>query len=127
MTGCVLAGVIGYTICGTYGGNIVLLVVGLCIATTGLISSFAMFWVFPPRVLTGMAAAGGIALINSIGQVGGIIAPYMVGKVKDITGSASMGLYVIAAVCLVTVFLIVFALPDKINFRDTELSFRPDV
>lgn len=118
LTGCVLAGVLGYIICGTYGNDVTLLVVGLCIATTGLISSFAMFWVFPPRVLTGMAAAGGIALINSIGQVGGIIAPYMVGKVKDITGSASMGLYVIAAVCLVTALLIIFALPRKISFRD---------
>ncbi|MFM0653571.1 MFS transporter [Paraburkholderia sediminicola] len=122
LTGCVLAGLIGYAICATFGNSIVLLVLGLGIATTGLIASFALFWVFPPRVLGGVAAAGGIALINSIGQIGGVIAPFMVGKVKDLTGSASMGLYAIALVCALAATLIAWGLPRRIYFRDLDVA-----
>lgn len=118
LTGCVLAGLVGYAISASFGSSVVMLVLGLAIATTGLIASFALFWVFPPRVLGGVAAAGGIALINSIGQIGGVIAPYMVGKVKDVTGSASMGLYAIALVCAVAAALIAWGLPRKIYFRE---------
>jgi D-galactonate transporter len=120
LVGCVLAGLLGYVLCAVFGNNTVLLVIGLSIATTGLISSFALFWVYPPRVLTGIAAAGGIALINSIGQMGGVIAPYMVGRVKDLTGSASMGLYAIAVVCAVAALLIAWGLPKKIHFIESK-------
>lgn len=120
LVGCVLAGLLGYVVCATFGDNTVLLVIGLSIATTGLISSFALFWVYPPRVLTGVAAAGGIALINSIGQLGGVFAPYMVGRVKDLTGSASMGLYAIAAVCGVAALLIAWGLPRDIHFIESK-------
>ncbi|MDB5979049.1 MAG: major facilitator superfamily 1 [Pseudomonas sp.] len=120
LVGCVLAGLVGYVLCATFGDSTVLLVIGLSIATTGLISSFALFWVYPPRVLTGVAAAGGIALINSIGQIGGVFAPYMVGRVKDLTGSASMGLYAIAAVCGVAALLIAWGLPREIHFVESK-------
>lgn len=120
LVGCVLAGLLGYVLCATFGDSTILLLIGLSIATTGLISSFALFWVYPPRVLTGVAAAGGIALINSIGQFGGVFAPYMVGRVKDLTGSASMGLYAIAAVCGVAALLIAWGLPRAIHFIESK-------
>ena len=120
LVGCVLAGLIGYVVSASFGNNTVLLVIGLSIATTGLISSFALFWVYPPRVLTGVAAAGGIALINSIGQFGGVFAPYMVGRVKDLTGSASMGLYAIAGICGLAALLIAWGLPRKIHFIESK-------
>jgi MFS family permease len=119
LVGCVLAGLVGYVVCATFGDSTVLLLIGLSIATTGLISSFALFWVYPPRVLTGVAAAGGIALINSIGQFGGVFAPYMVGRVKDLTGSASMGLYAIAGVCGVAAVMIAWGLPRAIHFNES--------
>ena len=46
--------------------------------------------------LTGSAAAGGIALINSVGNLGGFAGPYIMGWVKDATGSFKAGLYVLA-------------------------------
>lgn len=119
LAGCALAGAVGYVLCAIYWDNTLMLVLGLSIAATGIIASFGIFWVFPVRILSGVAAAGGVALINSIGQIGGIIAPYMVGKVKDVSGSASMGLYVIALACVVTAILVICAIPHNIRFRDT--------
>jgi MFS family permease len=124
LAACALAGMIGYTLSATYASSTVLLVLGLSIAATGIIASFGIFWMFPARVLTGVAAAAGLALINSVGQIGGVVAPYMVGKVKDVTGSASMGLYVIALACGVTAVLIAWVLPRRIGFRDARTSGR---
>jgi MFS family permease len=118
LSGCVFAGMIGYALCATYASSTVLLVAGLSIAATGIIASLGIFWMFPARVLSGLAAAAGLALINSVGQVGGVVAPYMVGKVKDVTGSASMGLYVIALACGATAVLVAWVLPHRIGFRD---------
>ena len=118
LTGCALAAAFGYFISAAWPTNTVLLVLGLSISATGVIASFGIFWMFPARILTGAAAAAGLALINSLGQFGGIVAPYMVGKVKDMLGSASMGLYAIAVVCIFTAALIAWAMPHKIRFRD---------
>ncbi|MDH5856661.1 MFS transporter [Lampropedia aestuarii] len=109
----VLAGGIGYFLCGAFSTNTVALLFGLTVAATGIISAIGLFWVFPQRFLTGMAAAAGIALINSIGQLGGIISPYMVGKVRDLTGSATLGLYALAAACLVAFVLVAWGLPKR--------------
>jgi Sugar phosphate permease len=118
LTGCALAVAIGYVLSAAYEHSTLVLVFGMTIAATGIIASFGIFWIFPARVLTGAAAAAGVALINSFGQIGGLIAPYMVGKVKDMTGSASMGLYTIAITCAVTAVLIAYGIPKKIRFRD---------
>ncbi|AKZ62649.1 MFS transporter permease [Herbaspirillum hiltneri N3] len=118
LAGCALAGAVGYAVSAYFGSNTLVLVVGLSFAATGIIAGIGLFWILPPRVLTGAAAAGGIALINSVGQLGGIITPYMVGKIRDITGSASLGLYVVALECLVGAALLLWALPKRIYFRE---------
>lgn len=110
-----LAGAAGYAICGLYSDNTVALLIGLTVAATGIISAIGLFWVFPQRFLAGMAAAAGIALINSIGQLGGIISPYMVGKVRDATGSATLGLYAISAACVIAFALIAWGLPKRLS------------
>jgi MFS transporter, ACS family, tartrate transporter len=55
------------------------------------------FWSLPTGFLTGSAAAGGIALINSIGNLGGFVGPYAIGWIKDATGETTLGLVVLAA------------------------------
>ena len=55
------------------------------------------FWTLPTAFLTGTAAAGGIALINSIGNIGGFAGPYAVGWLKDATGGTTAGLLALAA------------------------------
>ena len=113
-----LAGGLGYLLCGYFNTNTVALVGGLTLAATGIITAIGLFWVLPPRFLSGMAAAAGIALINSLGQLGGIISPYLVGKVKDLTGSTTLALYAVAAMCIVSAILILWGLPRRLYFRE---------
>jgi ACS family tartrate transporter-like MFS transporter len=60
-----------------------------------------VFWTLPTAFLSGAAAAGGIAIINSIGNLSGFFGPYLMGWLKDATGTFSLGLLTIAAIALV--------------------------
>lgn len=122
LVGCAIAGMMGYVICGAFGNSLLALLIGLSVAATGIIGSFGLFWLLPSRMLSGVAAAAGIALINSIGQIGGIIGPYAVGLVKDATGSADMALYGIAAVCGFSGVLVAWCLPRSLYARDHQVN-----
>ena len=78
-------------------GNPVLAAVALTICAMGVYAATATFWTLPTGFLTGSAAAGGIALINSIGNLGGFVGPYAIGWIKDATGEITLGLVVLAA------------------------------
>ena len=71
-------------------------VIALSLAVSGRWSSIPPFWGLPTAFLSGTAAAGGIALINSIGNLGGFVGPYLMGWFKDHTGDYSMGLRLLA-------------------------------
>jgi ACS family tartrate transporter-like MFS transporter len=62
-----------------------------------LLGVHGVFWTMPTALLSGAAAAAGIAAINSIGNIGGFVGPYLVGLVKDATGSTDGGLIALAA------------------------------
>ncbi|WP_428486390.1 MFS transporter [Rhodopila sp.] len=64
----------------------------LTVALIGITAARAIFWAIPARFLTGIAAAGGLAFINSIGTLGGFVGPAVVGWLRDATGSFSAGL-----------------------------------
>jgi len=74
---------------------------GLSVAGLGMFSVLAILWTLPGEFLVGTAAAGGIAVINSIGNLGGFAGPFMVGVLKDVTGSFSGGLVVDAVVLVI--------------------------
>ena len=76
----------------------------LCLAATGIWSTLGAFWSMPTAFLTGTAAAGGIALINSMGSVGGL-GPIMIGYIKEKTQSFEAGLLVLAATLLIAGFI----------------------
>jgi MFS transporter, ACS family, tartrate transporter len=80
-----------------YVGSPLLGIICLSIATMGIIAGYTVFWVVPGTFLTGVAAAGGIALVNSMGNLGGFIAPYAIGWLKQETGSFTDALLVLAA------------------------------
>ena len=61
------------------------------VAVSGVNAARALFWTIPPRFLSGMAAAGGLALINSIGTMGGFVGPTIMGFLRDHTGSFAVG------------------------------------
>jgi ACS family tartrate transporter-like MFS transporter len=74
--------------------------IGMSAATVGIYGSRAAFWPMPSIFLTGTAAAGAIALINATGNLGGYFGPFIVGWIKDSTGSFEAGLYFLAACSL---------------------------
>jgi D-galactonate transporter len=88
----------------------------LSIAAAGVLSSAPLFWSLPTAFLTGISAAAGIAVINSVGNLAGFASPYMVGWLKDATGSTDLGMYVVAAV-LVVGAAIVLGVPARLVNR----------
>jgi sugar phosphate permease len=85
----------------------------LAVATAGPVSAGAAFWQFPSMLLTGTAAAAGIALINSFGSVSGWGAPFIIGWLRDVTGRTAAGLYVVAGLELTAAVLILLFLPRR--------------
>ena len=68
----------------------------LTIAGGCIYAALPSFWPLPTAILSGAAAAGGIALINALGNLGGFVGPFFVGWMKDLTGAFAGGLYGLA-------------------------------
>lgn len=81
-------------------------VVGLCFAAAGFIAVQPVFWTFPASHLSGAAAAGGIALINSLGAVGGFIAPIVKTWAEGHFHSPAAGLYLLSGTTLLAAGLV---------------------
>jgi ACS family tartrate transporter-like MFS transporter len=101
---CLLSGAV--LILGAFAGNPI---VTLLVLTIGSICTYAclpVFWTLPTAMLTGTAAAGGIALINSIAHLGGLVGPYLIGVIKGLgleshVAIASMSVFMIGSGLLV--------------------------
>ena len=111
-----LVGAAGLALSAVYGGNTVMAMAALTLCCMGLQCLAPVFWAIPTAMLGGMAAAAGIALINAVGNLAGFISPYLVGWVKDASGSTDAALYVIAGF-LVLAGAIVLALPRSVTIR----------
>ena len=72
----------------------------LTVALVGITSARSIFWPIPTRFLSGVGAAAGLAFINSIGTAGGFAGPYLMGWLRDFTGSFEAGLLVMSGVLL---------------------------
>jgi len=98
----------------------------ICLALVGIYGTRPTFWPLPSIFLSGTAAAGGIALINSIGNLGGYAGPFVVGWIRDSTNSFQMALYFLAGCSLASGALVLVArrasdarpvrLPDSLGF-----------
>ncbi len=111
-----IAGAIGLVVSTLVPQTTPWAIVTLTFATMGILTGLAQFWCLPPAFLGGMAAAAGIALINSVGNLAGFASPFIVGFVKDSTGSTNVGLFVIAA-SLTIAAAIVLGLPKRVVDR----------
>ena len=78
----------------------------LSVAGFGIFGCLPVFWTFPAAFLSGAAAAGGIALINSIGNLAGFLGPYAVGRIKDVTGSYTGGLLSLSAAGFIAMIVV---------------------
>jgi D-galactonate transporter len=91
----------------------------LSFALAGALSSITVLWVLPSALLTGAAAAGGIALMATIGNVGGYVAPYVLGLAKEATGRLDIGFYLMSAAMVVGALLVYF-LPRNVSIEEAE-------
>jgi len=103
---CVVA-TVGLIIAGKTVGTVWALV-GMSIAAIGFYGSKGPFWTMPSMILTGTAAASGIAWINAVGNLGGFFGPTAVGWAKQYTGSFAGGLYALAGFSLVSAIVSAF-------------------
>ncbi len=85
----------------------------LAIALCGAFGAFPPFWAIPPSFITGAAAGGAIALINSIGNLGGFFGPTMVGYLKEMTGSFNVAIAFLGISMLISGTIIVLAARSK--------------
>jgi D-galactonate transporter len=92
-----LAGALGLVMSVAFRSDPTMSMVGLTIGTMGIMASLPMFWGLPTAFLGGTAAAAGIALINSFGNLSGFVAPSLIGLLKDATQSTDSGLHMLAA------------------------------
>ena len=103
----------GFALTAWAGGNTVLAMAGLVLAVAGASSAQAAFWSLPAAFLGGAAAAAGIALVNSLGNLAGFTTNNIVGWLTGLTGSNSAGLYLFAAVLAASGALIL-AVPARL-------------
>jgi MFS family permease len=87
-------------------GNLPLTLVALTLGTACLWMAYTVFWAIPSQLVEGTAAAGGIALINTVGLSGGFWGPAVVGWTKAGTGSMHAGLFVMACAAALAAVLI---------------------
>jgi ACS family tartrate transporter-like MFS transporter len=90
-----MVGAVGF-LAVTRAGNPGLLVAALSLTAFGVLGWLGPFWALPTAFLREQAAAGGIALINSMGAFGGFVGPYLIGRVKQSTGEFTPGLLLLA-------------------------------
>lgn len=96
-----LASAAGFLLAAATASPVVGLI-GLTIGAAGVGAATPNIWVFPTTLLTGGAAAAGVALINSVGSTGGFFGPAVIGWIRQISVSFSGSLIFLAAVCAVT-------------------------
>jgi len=98
---------------GTFVHDPFINLIFIALTAIGVYSAFGVWWSYPTTFLSGTAAAGAVGLINSFGNVGGYIGPYLTGFVKDMTGSFSWA-YVSLAVFLALAGFLMLTLKKKL-------------
>lgn len=103
---CLLAAAVGYLLACLFSSSPWAMMSALILATSGTFIAIPLFWTIPQSTFSGLAVASGTAAINSIGQLSGMVAPVMVGKINDVSGTSYMGMLSIVPVILVGCFVL---------------------
>jgi cyanate permease len=101
-----LVGAAGFAASALFPDDLPISLTGITLATVAILSCISLSWSLPTSYLPGAVAAAGIALVNSIGNLAGFVSPYLVGWLKDLTGSLSVGLGVLCASMIVGAVLV---------------------
>ncbi|PZP04442.1 MAG: MFS transporter [Pseudomonas protegens] len=98
---CAGIGALGVGFGTFFGDNLILAMFGLIVGTAAMISSLPVFWGLPTAVVGGAAAAAGVALINTLGNVAGFFSTIVVGWLTQVTGNTQTAMYFMAAILLI--------------------------
>ena len=93
-----IIGAAGFLMAVAAAESVVFSLAALSIAALGIWGAMGPFWTMPAAILRGTAAAGGLALVNSVGNIGGFVGPFVVGWMREATGSFGAGLVLLSAV-----------------------------
>ncbi|MFF1353402.1 MFS transporter [Streptomyces sp. NPDC058297] len=110
-----LMGAVGFSLAASWSGSTVLSLIALSFAAAGVLTCAPLFWSLPTAFLGGAAAAAGLAVINSVGNLAGFVSPYMIGALKDATGSTSIPMYVLALSLVVGAAVVLTTKKDVVN------------
>ena len=111
-----LVGAAGWLLTVRYGAHSAAALFGMTLAMAGVTTSLSQFWCLPTAILAGAAAATGIALINSIGNLAGFVSPWMIGWIIDRTRSTDLGVYALAGLMSIG-SLLVLTIPGRMVNR----------
>jgi D-galactonate transporter len=111
--GAAFLGGAGLVAASLLSGHLILALVALSFATVGILATMPLFWAMPTAYLSGPASAGGIALINSLGLIGGFVSPFVIGWFKTATGSVNYGLYFVTALMVLGGIALLAGVPAK--------------
>ncbi len=87
--------------------NLVIGSIGICIATIGFWTSNTVGWTLSPKYLSGAALASGLALVNSVGNLGGFFGPFIIGWLRQISGGYRLSLGFLAVILAVNGLIVV--------------------
>jgi MFS transporter, ACS family, tartrate transporter len=116
-----LVGAVG-TALTAYAQSPVPLTIAITLAAVGILAAIPVFWALPTAFLTGTAAAGGIALIAAIGNLGGFAGPAFTGVMEDSTGGFETPLTVLAVLLVVGAGLAGWAREAWVQVGEAELA-----
>ena len=108
-------GAIGLAITAAATGNTLVAMIGLSFAAAGASTSQSAFWTLPATFLGGVAAAAGIALVNSVGNIAGFASTYAVGALADLTHSNVASFYLFGGLLLLGGILVLFIPPSLVD------------
>ena len=108
-----LCGAAGFCVAASFSHNTLVSVIALSVAAAGVLTCAPLFWSLPTSFLAGTAAAAGVAIINSIGNLAGFASPVMIGHLRDLTHSSQSGMYALAGIMVAGAFA-VWSVPAKL-------------
>jgi nitrate/nitrite transporter NarK len=91
--------------------------IALCVGGLGIFACLPVFWTLPTAFLSGAAAAAGIAVINSVGNLAGFAGPFAMGWIKDHTGSYTGGLLLLAGLGIIAMGIVLTLSRDETHER----------
>lgn len=119
-----IIGGIGLILSAYFANNVVLSIVFLSVSASGVLSLMPIYWTLPGTVLSGVAAAAGIGMINAIGNLSGFTGSMITAVAENLTGNINNGTYVLGA-CLFVSAGLILSIPRTMLQRHTQASSVP--